>query len=103
MKKCSNLKCIHKEKLQPLSNFHKFTKSKDGLQPRCKHCRSLYFSKNKNLSSQDLRNQRLKIIKKKAICLVDVFFTSIKLGQNPCKSGKEIIKIINDLYKNYEK
>lgn len=38
MKICSNPKCQHKGKPQPLSNFHRKKKSPDGLQGYCKDC-----------------------------------------------------------------
>lgn len=41
MKKCSNPKCIHKEKMQPLSNFSKHPLSPDNLQYKCKNCESI--------------------------------------------------------------
>jgi len=48
LKICSNPNCIHGGKPQPIDNFNKCARSKDGLNVYCKDCRKKYREENKD-------------------------------------------------------
>jgi hypothetical protein len=65
VKKCSNPKCIHEGKLQPLSNFHRNKiNKKDGLRTQCKDCRNKK-EKERNIIKMQNLEYREKINKRK--------------------------------------
>lgn len=114
MKKCSNPKCIHKEELQPLSNFHKRKAcKKDGLMTQCKDCRreterKRLSEKMKNPKYRKKRNEKAKENYRKN---PEKFRESNKKWNKKNinykkeweKNNKDKRKIINERYKNKKK
>lgn len=56
---CSNPKCKHAGKLQPICNFTKSSKAKTGYRSLCKTCEKEYRVKNKKILNAKLRKHNL--------------------------------------------
>lgn len=57
---CSSKNCIHNGEPQPLTNFSKCAKSKDGLKHICKDCAKVYYHKYQKEHDQEIKEKQKK-------------------------------------------